>query len=58
MTPIGVLLLPELMGAVGGIMRRCRFEPTPGTITCPTYGAAVSPAGTYGNEMAISMRSP
>jgi len=54
-TPLGVLLLPELMGAVGGIMRRCRFEPTPGTITCPTYGAAVSPAGTYGNEMAISM---
>jgi N-methylhydantoinase B len=54
-TPLGVLLLPELMGAVGGVLRRCRFEPTPGTITCPTYGAAVSPAGTYGNEMAVSM---
>ncbi|PLS86829.1 MAG: hypothetical protein CYG60_05175 [Actinobacteria bacterium] len=54
-TPIAVLLLPELMGAVGGVLRRCHFEPTPGTITCPTYGAAVSPAGTYGNEMAISM---
>lgn len=54
-TPLGVLLLPELMGAVGGVLRRCRFEPTPGTITCPDYGAAVSPAGTYGNEMAISM---
>ncbi len=54
-TPIGVLLLPELMGAIGGILRRCRFEPTPGTITCPTYGAAVSPAGTYGNMMGVSM---
>lgn len=54
-TPIGVQLLPELMGAVGGVLRRCRFEPTPGTVTCPTYGAAVSPAGTYGNMMGVSM---
>lgn len=54
-TPFSVLLLPELMGAVGGVLRHLKFEPTPGTITTPTYGAAVSPAGTYGGEMAIGM---
>jgi N-methylhydantoinase B len=54
-TPFSVLLRPELMGAVGGVLRHLRFEPPPGTISTPTYGAAVSPAGTYGGEMAIGM---
>jgi N-methylhydantoinase B len=42
------------MGCVGGGARACRFEPEPGTITCPDWGAAVSPAGVYATETAIS----
>jgi N-methylhydantoinase B len=51
---INVLLLADQMGCVGGAARLCRFEPEPGTITCPDWGAAVSPAGVYATETAIS----
>jgi N-methylhydantoinase B len=51
---INVLLLADQMGCVGGAARACRFEPEPGTITCPDWGAAVSPAGVYATETAIS----
>jgi N-methylhydantoinase B len=51
---LNVLLLAEQMGCVGGGARACRFEPEPGTITCPDWGAAVSPAGVYATETAIS----
>jgi N-methylhydantoinase B len=51
---INVLLLADQMGCVGGAARACRFEPEPGTITCPDWGAAVSPAGVYATEAAIS----
>ena len=33
----------------------CNFEPTPGTITCPNYGVAVSPAGIFATELGIAM---
>ena len=52
---INVLLLADQMGCVGGAARACRFEPEPGTITCPDWGAAVSPAGVYATEVAISL---
>lgn len=52
---INVLLLADQMGCVGGAARACRFEPEPGTITCPDWGAAVSPAGVYATETAISL---
>jgi len=51
---LNVLLLADQMGCVGGAARACRFEPEPGTITCPDWGAAVSPAGVYATETAIS----
>jgi N-methylhydantoinase B len=51
---LNVLLLADQMGCVGGGARNCRFTPTPGTITCPDWGAAVSPAGVYATEAAIS----
>jgi N-methylhydantoinase B len=51
---INVLLLADQMGCVGGAARLCRFDPDPGTITCPDWGAAVSPAGVYATEAAIS----
>ena len=53
---INVLMLADQMGCVGGAARACRFEPEPGTITCPDWGAAVSPAGVYATETAISTR--
>lgn len=43
------------MGCVGGAARQLRFEPEPGTITCPDYGVAVSPAGIYATEVGVSM---
>jgi N-methylhydantoinase B len=33
--------------AIGGPLRRCRFEPTPNTLTCASYPAAVSCAPGY-----------
>jgi N-methylhydantoinase B len=51
---LNVLLLADQMGCVGGAARACRFTPEPGTITCPDWGAAVSPAGVYATETAIS----
>jgi N-methylhydantoinase B len=55
LSAINVLMLPEQMGAMGGAIQHLEFNPTPGTITCPDYGVAVSPAGIYGNELAIAM---
>ncbi len=59
---LNVLMLPEQMGALGGftafigaVARHCVFEPSPGTMTCPDFGAAVSPAGIYATELAIAM---
>lgn len=52
---INVLMLPGQMGCIGGAARLCRFDPEPGTITAPDWGAAVSPAGVYATETAISL---
>ncbi|HEX6229446.1 MAG TPA: hydantoinase B/oxoprolinase family protein, partial [Solirubrobacterales bacterium] len=52
---INVLMLPGQMGCIGGAARLCRFDPEPGTITAPDWGAAVSPAGVYATEVAISL---
>jgi len=38
-------LAPDLAGAYGGVYRRVRFEPVPGTLSCADFPAAVSPAG-------------
>lgn len=52
---INVLAVPEQMGVVGGAARQVEFEPIPGTITCPDYGVAVSPAGIFATELAMAM---
>jgi len=51
---INVLMLADQLGCVGGAARNCVFDPEPGTITAPDWGAAVSPAGVYSTETAIS----
>jgi N-methylhydantoinase B len=52
---INVLMLPGQMGCIGGAARLCKFDPEPGKITSPDWGAAVSPAGVYATETAISL---
>ncbi len=52
---INVLAVPEHMGVVGGAARQVEFEPVPGTITCPDYGVAVSPAGIFATELSMAM---
>lgn len=52
---INVLTIPEQMGVIGGAARQVSYEPVPGTLTCPNYGVAVSPAGIYATELSIGM---
>jgi N-methylhydantoinase B len=52
---LNVLTLAEHMGVIGGAARQVDYEPVPGTITCPDYGVAVSPAGIYATELNIAM---
>ncbi len=52
---LNVVVIAENMGVVGGAARQLRFDPEPGTITCPDYGAAVSPAGIFATILGVSM---
>lgn len=52
---LNVLTLAEHLGVIGGAARHVSFEPTSGTITCPDYGVAVSPAGIFATELHIAM---
>jgi N-methylhydantoinase B len=52
---INVLTLADQMGVIGGAARQVSYEPVPGTLTCPNYGVAVSPAGIYSTELSIAM---
>jgi N-methylhydantoinase B len=52
---LNVLVVPEHMGVAGGAARQVDFEPQPGTITCPDYGVAVSPAGIFATELGMAM---
>jgi N-methylhydantoinase B len=40
-------MLPEMAGAFGGAYRRIEFRPTPGTVTCADYPAAVSASAVF-----------
>ena len=51
---INVLMLADQMGCAAGAVRHMEFRPEPGTITCPDWGAAVSPAGIYATEIGMS----
>ncbi|WP_141334702.1 hydantoinase B/oxoprolinase family protein [Paenibacillus sp. tmac-D7] len=56
LSAFNVILLADQMGAGGGgAARHCEFIPTPGTMTCPDYGVAVSPAGIYATELGVAM---
>jgi N-methylhydantoinase B len=55
MAMLSVILLPEQMGAIGGAMRHCHFNPVPGTIICPTFGAAVSTSAAFTQDATLAM---
>jgi N-methylhydantoinase B len=48
-------LTPDLAGAYGGVYRRVRFDPVPGTLSCADFPAAVSPSGVFTMELLISL---
>jgi N-methylhydantoinase B len=48
-------LAPDLAGAYGGVYRRVRFDPVPGTLSCADFPAAVSPSGVFTMELLISL---
>lgn len=50
-----VLLEPSKLGAPGGLLQLTEFDPEPGTLTCPRFGAAVSPSGLYAAWLVMSM---
>ncbi|WP_326836937.1 hydantoinase B/oxoprolinase family protein [Amycolatopsis rhabdoformis] len=50
-------LTSDLAGAYGGAYRRVHFDPSPGTLSCADFPAAVSPAGMYTMETLISLAS-
>lgn len=52
---INVLTIPEQMGVIGGAARQVSYDVIPGTLTCPDYGVAVSPAGVYATELSMAM---
>jgi N-methylhydantoinase B len=52
---LGIMFVPEQMGAFKGAWKHVHFNPVSGTIVCPEFGVAVSPAGTIQSECNISM---
>jgi N-methylhydantoinase B len=52
---VGPLLCYDSLFAVGGAVRHCRFEPTPGTILCASHPASVSNGGAIGALATIAL---
>jgi N-methylhydantoinase B len=52
---LNLVVIPDQMGCVGGAARRMSFHPTPGTMSCADWGAAVSPAGLFTTLIGVSM---
>lgn len=52
---MNILMLPEGMGAVGGLTPHVSIEPDNQTISAADYGHAVSPAGQYNSHMWMSL---
>ena len=54
LAPITLMLAYDLGGVCGGLRRRVKFRPTPGTITCADYPAPISGAGVCNMPMVVS----
>jgi len=54
LAPLTLMLAYDLGGVCGGVSRRVKFRPTPGTITCADYPAPISGAGVCNMPMVVS----
>ncbi|MBN1628849.1 MAG: hydantoinase B/oxoprolinase family protein [Thermoleophilia bacterium] len=54
LAPLTLMLGYDLGGVCGGISRRVKFRPVPGTITCADYPAPISAAGVCNMPMVVS----
>ncbi len=49
-----IMLAYDLAGVSGGLYRRVKFRPVPGTITCADYPAPISIAGQFNMPMVVA----
>jgi N-methylhydantoinase B len=54
LAPLTLMLAYDLGGVCGGVARRVKFRPVPGTITCADYPAPVSGAGVCNMPMVVA----
>ncbi len=54
LAPLTLMLGYDLGGVCGGLSRRVKFRPLPGTITCADYPAPISGAGVCNMPMVVS----
>ena len=54
LAPLTLMLAYDLGGVCGGVSRRVKFHPVPGTITCADYPAPISGAGVYNMPMMVA----
>ena len=54
LAPLTLMLAYDLGGVCGGVSRRVKFRPVPGTITCADYPAPISGAGVCNMPMVVS----
>ncbi len=54
LAPLTIMLAYDLGGVSGGVSRRVKFRPVPGTITCCDYPGAVSAAGVFNMPMVVA----
>ena len=54
LAPLTIMMSYDLAVASGGIYRRIKFRPVPGTITCADYPAPISAAGVFNMPMVVA----
>jgi N-methylhydantoinase B len=54
LAPLTLMLAYDLGGVCGGVARRVKFSPVPGTITCADYPAPISGAGVCNMPMVVA----
>ena len=54
LAPLTLMMAFDLGGVCGGVSRRVKFRPVPGTITCADYPAPISAAGVCNMPMVVA----
>lgn len=55
LTLLNLQMLPEEMGAVGGLTNHVSFDPESQTLSVADYGHGISPAGQYNSQLWMSL---